>query len=284
MTNNTVQGTLPDGPDYQLVDITPELATEWLRSNTHNRNLRQRVVGSYATDMAAGAWVEDGQSIKFSTDGVLLDGQHRLAAIAKAGVTIRMLVVRGLPDSTQDTMDTGAKRTMADVLKLRGEANYVALASALLRVHQWQNGARRSIGRGNSPDVRPTHRQLLQLLQDQPEIRRSAEIGVRVRNALPMPSGCTALCHWLFSRIDQGDTAFFFARLIDGAGLQTDDAVYALRRSAELNAKDKARSTSEPYTIALIIKAWNAYREGRPVRLLQFKSGGANPEQYPEPK
>lgn len=282
--STTVQGTFDDGPTYEVVEISPHLAKEWLQRNTHNRNLRQRVVNGYAADMAAGVWVEDGQSIKFAADGALLDGQHRLAAIVQSGVTLRILVVSGLPNSTQDTMDTGAKRTLGDALKLRGESNYVTLASALLRIYQWQTGARRSIGHGGNNDIRPTHRQLLQLLEAHPEIRRSAEIGVRVRNSLPISSGSTALCHWLFNRIDAGDCAFFFARLADGAGLQTDDAIYALRRSAELNAKDKSRSTSEFYTVALVIKAWNAYRDGKPMRLLQFKTGGANPEQFPEPK
>jgi hypothetical protein len=283
--STTVQGTFDnDGPHYEVVKITPHLAKEWLERNTHNRNLRQRVVNGYAADIAAGAWAEDGQSIKFATDGALLDGQHRLAAIVQSGVPLRMLVVTNLPNSTQDTMDSGAKRTLGDALKLRGEANYVTVAAALLRIYQWQAGARRSVGRGGNSDIRPTHRQLLQLLEDHPEIRRSAEIGVRVRNALPISSGCTALCHWLFNQIDAGDCAFFFARLADGAGLQTDDAIYALRRSAEMNAKDKSRSTAEFYTVALVIKAWNFYREGRPVRLLQFKTGGAAPEQFPEPK
>lgn len=283
MTLPTVSGTTADGPTYEVVDITPALAKEWLERNTHNRNLRPRVANSYAADMLAGAWAEDGQSIKFSISNVLLDGQHRLAAIAQSGVTLRMLVVSGLPDTTQDTMDTGAKRTLADALRLRGESNYIALAAALMRIYQWQGGARRSIGRGGD-EARPTHRQMLEMFEAHPEIRRSAEIAVRVRNALPIPAGCVSLCHWLFNQIDQADCAFFFARLVDGAGLDVDDAVYALRRTMVINSKDKARTVSEPYVIALVIKTWNAYREGRPIRLLQFKGGGANPEQFPEPK
>ena len=283
MRNTTVPGASVNGPSYEVIEVTPALAKEWLQRNTHNRNLRQRVAAGYAADMLAGAWVEDGQSIKFAADGTLLDGQHRLAAIAQSGVTLPMLVVTGLPSTAQDTMDTGAKRSLGDALKLRGEANYVALAAALMRVYQWQGGARRSIGRGNG-DVRPTHRQLLDALEEHPEIRRSAEMAVRVRNALPIPAGCISLCHWLFNQIDSSDCAFFFARLIDGAGLATDDAVYALRRTAEINARDKAWTLNEGYVVALVIKAWNAYREGRAVHLLKFKAGGANPEQFPEPK
>lgn len=293
MNNPIVRSTTPDSPVYTIVDITPELAKKWFNQNTHNRNFRERVAKAYAADMRAGNWREDGQSIRFAEGdvvlldnppihgGALLDGQHRLWAIAESGVTVRMLVVSNLPEDTQDTMDTGAKRSLADVLKLRGEDYYVTLAAALFRVHMWKQGYRKN--HKSSGDARPTHRQLLQVLDEHPELRRSAEIASRLRNSFRLSGSTSSLCHWLFVRIDESDCAFFFARLSDGAGLMADDPIYALRRAVENLAADKQRP-SEEYMTALVIKSWNAYREGRSVRLLQYKAGGASPEQYPEPK
>lgn len=281
MTNTTVAGTSANGPAYEIVEITPALAKEWLQANTHNRNLRERVVNGYAADMAAGQWVEDGQSIKFSRSGVLLDGQHRLSAIVLAGVTIRMLVVRNLPDSTQDTMDTGAKRTLADVLKLRGESNFTALAAILLRAYQWKQGYRRTLKKAGG--AAPTHRQLLEMLEAHPELRRSAEIADRVRKSARIAGGTAGLCHWLFLRVDQSDCAYFFARLADGVGLQADDPIYALRRALDNLALDHHRA-EDTYVTALVIKAWNAFREGRSVQVISWKAGGAKPEAFPEPK
>lgn len=293
MNNAIVPATSTDGPVYNVVDITPDLAKKWLAQNTHNRNLRERVVNGYAADMRDGNWVEDGQSIKFTkgdialldnppiVGGPLLDGQHRLSAIVKADVTVRMLVVSNLSDSTQETMDTGAKRSLGDVLKLRGEERYVPLAAVLLRVYLWDvQGQRRSM---KADRARPTHRQLLQYLEEHPELRRSAEIGSRVRNAIPLSSSTAGLCHWLFNQVDSSDCAFFVARLIDRAGLVPGDPIYALRRVIENFAKDKGR-VSEEHLTALVIKAWNFYRQGQQVQLLTYKPGGANPETYPEPK
>jgi hypothetical protein len=281
--NTTIVPATPDDngePIYELMDITPDLARKWLtENNTHNRNVRPRIVSGYAADMLAGNWVQDGQSIKFSREEVLLDGQHRLTAIAESGVTIRMLVVRNLPGDAQEVMDTGAKRTLGDVLKLRGEKNYVAIASVLMRAVLWQDGARRTIRSTN----RPTHRQLLMFLEQHPEIRRSAEIGSRVRNVMRISPGTAGLCHWLFNRIDGSDCAFFFARLTDGAGLVPGDPIYALRRSVENTARDKGRRPEE-YVTALVIKAWNAYRDGQELKLIAYRPGGAAPEDYPEPK
>lgn len=293
MNNPIVPSTAQGGPIYTVVDITPDLAKKWLAQNTHNRNLRERVVNGYAADMRDGNWVEDGQSIKFAKGdvvlldnppihgGALLDGQHRLSAIITADASIRMLVVSNLPDTTQDTMDTGAKRSLGDVLKLHGEDHYVTLAATLLRVHVWKQGARKNLRLAGTS--RPTHRQLLHVLDEHPELRRSAELGSRVRNSVRLSASTSAMCHWLFNRIDQSDCAFFFARLSDRAGLVPGDPIYALHRVIENFAKTTGRP-DEALITALVIKAWNFYRAGQEVQTLAFKTGGANPETYPEPK
>lgn len=284
-------GIAQDGPSYNVVDITPELAKKWLAQNTHNRNLRERDVNGYAADMKAGNWVEDGQSLKFAKGsvllldnppiygGVLLDGQHRLSAVEVADVTVRMLVVSNLEEATQETMDTGVKRSLGDVLKLRGEERYVPLAAVLLRAFLWERGVRKSM-RGSA---RPTHRQLLQFLKEHPELRRSAEIGSRVRNTIQLSASSGSLCHWLFNKIDASDCAFFFARLSDGVGLMPDDPIYALRRAIENFAAERSHR-DEAHVTALVIKAWNFFREGRQVNRIFYRPGGANPESYPEPK
>ena len=62
--------------------ITPELAEQYLTKNTNNyRSMSNSVVNAYATDMKTGNWKFNGDSIKFNKSGILVDGQHRLAAI-----------------------------------------------------------------------------------------------------------------------------------------------------------------------------------------------------------
>lgn len=109
----------------EWIEITPRTAKNWMAANTHNRNLREATVAAYARDMKSGNWLSTHQGIAFASDGTLLDGQHRLAAIIESGVTVRMLVTSGLPAkaegkllTTQDAMDRGAGRSLADQLKL----------------------------------------------------------------------------------------------------------------------------------------------------------------------
>lgn len=98
--------------------ITPEKAKQYLESNTHNRALRKALVEIYAKDIANGRWRATHQGIAFSSDGRLLDGQHRLAAIVQAMVPVQMLVARGLPPQSQIVMDDHAKRSAGDALSL----------------------------------------------------------------------------------------------------------------------------------------------------------------------
>jgi hypothetical protein len=107
--------------------ITPEMAKKILSSaNTNNRKLQQRKVETYARDMRAGAFITTHQGIAFDENEVLLDGQHRLAAIVLCGKPIQMLVTRGLPKSTRvkgtidmptwDVIDKGLRRGDGEAL------------------------------------------------------------------------------------------------------------------------------------------------------------------------
>ena len=102
--------------------ITPQIASEYLAKNTNNyRVLSKSKVDSYAEDMKSGNWQENGEGIAFSEDGTLKDGQHRLQAIIRSGVTIPMLVVRGVASDVQ-IYDWGTGRTNAQVARSGGYA------------------------------------------------------------------------------------------------------------------------------------------------------------------
>jgi hypothetical protein len=69
--------------------------------------------------MQSGNWyITD--SIKFSEDGTLLDGQHRLSAVVTSGCTVDFLVCRGYPEDSVFGIDTGGGRTTSDIAKITG--------------------------------------------------------------------------------------------------------------------------------------------------------------------
>lgn len=105
----------------ELMTITPEIAKQMLLSNGSNRRLRAHRVSKYANDMRNGNWHLTGQTITFGSNGQLLDGQHRLAAVIEADVPVQFLVVTGA--EVVPTYDNGLPRSLADQLYLNG-CNY----------------------------------------------------------------------------------------------------------------------------------------------------------------
>ena len=98
--------------------ITPELASRYLASNVKNRSVRKQEVEAYAREIKRGTFALTHQGIAFDESGHLIDGQHRLMAIATAGVPVQMVVARGVVPAAFSIIDRGASRTMRDVVSL----------------------------------------------------------------------------------------------------------------------------------------------------------------------
>lgn len=105
--------------ESKVVLITPELAQEWLKKNTNNRRLKERSVDFLAEEIRNGSYELNGESICFSESGQLKDGQHRLAAIVKAGIPVKSVVVTGISDNSS-VYDRGVKRSLSDTMKIEG--------------------------------------------------------------------------------------------------------------------------------------------------------------------
>lgn len=117
--------------DLRWEMITPQIALEYLGMNTHNRIVRDGLVGKYAREMASGNFIRNGDSVRFDINGTLLDGQHRLLAIVSSGRPQPVVVVRGLPPEAMLTIDSGAKRTNGDRISLMGVENGNAVAASI---------------------------------------------------------------------------------------------------------------------------------------------------------
>ncbi|OPC84149.1 hypothetical protein B4N89_27365 [Embleya scabrispora] len=255
----TVQATISTTFRAEVMLVTPKVAKAILdRQNTHNRNLSDRTVADYMRDMLTDNWPLNGEAAKFAYDGTCLDGQHRFAAVSLSGVSVPMLIVTGLPLKVQETMDTGKRRSMADVLTLRGESSTHSLAAIVKRVWMWEGGNYKFHGAG-----KPTVAECTELLQRKPELRRSAEISARVgRSFRYLPPAPVGLAHHLFSTISPEEAPEFFARLGDGASLPIHHPILTLRTRAMKDVAGGFR-IPEPRAMAYLIRTWNAVREGR---------------------
>lgn len=98
------------------VKVTPAIAAKWLATaNTDNRHITKNHVKYLAGMMKKGEWFEEGKdALGFSKEGRLIDGQHRLMAIVKSQVTLKLNVVVNLPSESQKYLDLGRGRSVSD--------------------------------------------------------------------------------------------------------------------------------------------------------------------------
>ncbi|MEO1632222.1 MAG: hypothetical protein AAFU38_15730, partial [Bacteroidota bacterium] len=119
--------------DAQIVEVTPALASEWLTHNTRNRPLRRSTMRRYARLMQRGRWLVGTDGVGFCVhDGQpqLVNGQHRLTAVAESETAQLMVVVTGLTPEVFQVLDAGQARSAADALAVEGFSNASTLAAA----------------------------------------------------------------------------------------------------------------------------------------------------------
>lgn len=116
----------------KLETVTPEIARELLKANTRNRRVRSAHVDFLASEMVNGRWKVTSETIAIDPQGIIVDGQHRLLAVAQSGTPIEFWVARDVPLDTQDVIDFGSQRSVADQLHLGdGIANANLMVGAL---------------------------------------------------------------------------------------------------------------------------------------------------------
>lgn len=98
----------------EIMVITPEMASEWLKNNPNNRPINMRDVTAMINTIKAGRFVLTHQGIAFDEDGRLIDGQHRLTAIALAGIPVTMMVSTNVPRQNMTAVDAGRGRNKVD--------------------------------------------------------------------------------------------------------------------------------------------------------------------------
>ena len=256
----------------ELIELTPELARVFLGKNTKNRPLRESHVQYYKGAILRGEWKNNGDPIRFSKSGKMLDGQHRCHAVLRAGVSITVSICSGLDDDVFDTIDRGAIRTTADIMGIKGEKNYALLAAIarLVYVHNLNPDNPFSI----SSDKYPTAQQLCVLVDSSPSLRDSAHFVVchawLKKYCTPSVIG---FCHFIFSKTDQKKCEDFFESLDSGTGLQKFSPIFALRERLIDCSLSKGKLKNF-YKTALIFKAFKLYRDDAFVKTLRVRTEG----------
>jgi hypothetical protein len=269
------------GHGVKRVCLTPEQAKAILdeadAANVNPRRRAKNVVTNYATEMRAGRFACS--TIYFDEAGILVDGQHRLAACVLANVPAWFWVVGGLTRDEVMGLDQGKKRGVAVYLEAANHANARTLQSAVALLNILLAGKRlnsRSVANNVSPQ------RAFEIVAQCPGIDECVRVASRCSPTAPA-SIIAAVGYWGEYRT-AGELIYlpeFVEGIRSGAGLLAGDSRLHLRNRLISDRASKSRLT---YTQrdALVVKAWNFFIRDTPCRNLRWAESGPGASEFPE--
>lgn len=268
--------------------VTPSIARQWLGKRPDNQRVEKRgKITAYARDMKSGRWDElTAEFIKFDENGSLIDGQNRLLAVILADVSITFDVAHGLPSAAMLVLDSGAPRGAADAMKVSGVASRARGAAIVRWSILWDAG----IYTGTGGRLHPTNSEVVErYATDQGVYNAAASRATDCQNRGLATGASAGVAYYLFSRIDHESAHGFFDQYVSGANLPVRSSILALRNRM---ARVHVDRITRPEQLALFVRAWNAYRDSRPMDsliIVKAKPGSDVPakltnENFPQPK
>lgn len=151
-TERLIQSHLEFRQRFENAIVTPEKAKDLLEHNYEGqRNIRQSYVEQLAHVMQAGRYVsQNGQTLVVGMDdGILYDGQHRLAAVVLSGMT-QIFGIAYILDGKEayKTIDNGTRRQASDYLVNMPSRNNCAAVSKVMACVEWGSAPLRSCLQG----------------------------------------------------------------------------------------------------------------------------------------
>lgn len=262
--------------DVQQVMLTPADASHLMEKSSGNRLLSPRRVNALAQSITRGEWQFDGNPIRLTSDGRLIDGQHRLSAIIQAKQAVPVLILHGLSDESQLVIDSGRPRSFADYLRMRGVPSVHRTAAAVrllanIDSGNYKTGSWREFFLSNSA-------MWTYYLDHREEIADGLSMGQAAREHVRMiPSVLTVLAVLLL-RSDQEDAAEFFRQISKNSPISQPIRVL-LRTLENRERKEDTGAREQRMQLALALKTWLRFRAGdESAQLLAFR----RVEKFPE--
>jgi hypothetical protein len=263
----TIEKHLMNPPGTSVViEIDPKTAKIILDTrNEKNRPAKPNKVQQFAADMATDRWGLTGDTIKFGTNGQLLDGQNRLSASAKSGKSFRTHVVFGIDPTLFGRMDIGKPRNAADVLHIAGFKYAAALAAAIRWAHLLDTDPY------NRETLQPEF--VLELARGKyADMEPFLKFGREINQQFPHPAGQVAALIYNFAKRDS-DKARNFVRAWQrgdrNGKYQIIDLMQAQLHSQRANNNGRIHELARA---GIIIKAWNIFRAGQKGSLAQLQA------------
>lgn len=255
--------------EAQILLVTPEMASDWLSYRSYNRNRRvsKPVVGKYLQDMKEGRWKVTRQGLIFDTQGKIIDGQHRLTAVANGEVTVAFWIYPNEARDTFEVLDQGYKRTAAHLLNTPYSMHVASAARYLAALSDQDRFSMPRFSRITNPEIYSTVRQW-------PELTRLAELASVVRGATGLIVSPHLAVLAQAARTEYGTPERFEAwkhGLMNGDNLGRTDPRLHLRNRFLRQGRALTGSRNRDVVYNLVAKAWSAFAEGREMTVFMWR-------------
>lgn len=248
--------------DFEVVLITPEIATRMLMRNQHNRPFRPaRAIEFMAILKVPGKFKHTNEGVAFYEDGTLADAQHRLAAIRRSGISVVMDVRYGVPLDASQHINTGIRRRPGDVLSLIGEKDTNVLGAAYKLVWQYLMDNTSLVIRFSDYD------QLMVMRERHGDIRDFVPVARKINKEIKIPPSAAAAAAYLTSSSTTDETDWYDGLLGIGSRYPNDPRT-ALERQVR-DARKRQRRMNGLWLVAIYGSAFRAYERDRDVELDQ---------------
>jgi hypothetical protein len=258
-----------------LVYITPQVAKNYLSYNTQNRKESLRNVMFLVEQMKKGLFLENGESIVFDNNNKLLDGQHRLMAIAKSGLSFHIPVVRGAMKNAMATYDTGKNRSSIDILGLNGFKNASTLSSLSKLIYKYETkGSKAAHINAYNRTETLTNQQILDFCKENNDWVQ--EIIRNISNIYNKPTtkflGVANLSFIAYTIGGKNPSSMVYDFIKNIYGITREEGTATSYLYSKLyNSKINKEPLSFYWILGMSIKAWNFYLEGNPaVKYFKF--------------
>jgi len=255
--------------------VSPEDAFELLKANSRNRPMKPARVLELVKEMECGRWVFNGEPIQFTKGGVMLNGQHRLAAIVKSKIGQEMFLMSGLEDRAFGTYDVGGRRGAADVLAINDIPNPRRVAAMIkayihLRVGRLlslkNNGAFVGSCAITNTEVLEEYRKSESLFQEISKNSYLCYAKLKMMNASEIGG---YMAYLIIEKNHPDEKVYsFFHQLTHSEGVE-NSTINVLREKL-VNAKMTNYKMTSRYRKAVIIKTWNAFVQGKEFKTVTF--------------
>lgn len=253
--------------------LTPELAKKYLANNYHkNRNIRPSVVNSYAVDIADGRWNEDiseiDNAMAFTKEGLLINGQHRCAAVIAADKAIYVWAYFDVPIELYDFFDGGTVRTTADVAGVPNARAVSALAKVVYAVkHGTAPLASALNGQATSSknSAKVTRQRVLSTIKEEDELlQKYVNMGGNAGAYLGKKRNNLAIAFFLIDYVGRGDALEEFVE--ECAKLSpTSQPIVACRSYIARCLSNKNFKADRKWMVSCILATYEAFRDDREI-------------------